>query len=61
MFEVSFSQASRLNSFFLLVSAFLRSVQLWVLASYMVRFALSFVVAVVTIVAAAVVVCVFFL
>ena len=42
MFEVSFSQASRLNSFFLFVSALLRLVQWFVWASYRVRFVLSF-------------------
>ena len=51
MFEVSFSQASgkveffpwrRLNSFSLLVSAFLRLVQWFVWASHTVRFVLSF-------------------
>ena len=42
MFEVSFSQASRLNSFFLLVSALLRLVQWFVWALYRVRFVLSF-------------------
>ena len=42
VFEVSFSQASRLNSFFLLVSALLRLVQWFVQASYRVRFVLSF-------------------
>ena len=42
MFEVSFSQASRLNSFFFLFSALLRLVQWFVWASYRVRFVLSF-------------------
>ena len=42
MFEVSFSQASRLNSFFLLVSALLKLVQWFVKASYRVIFVLSF-------------------
>ena len=40
MFEVSISQASRLNSFFLLVSAFLMLVQWFVWALYRVRFVL---------------------
>ena len=42
MFEVSFSHASRLNSFFLLASALLRLVQWFVEALYRVRFVLSF-------------------
>ena len=42
MFKVSFSQASRLNSFFLLVSALLSLVQWFVWALYRVRFVLSF-------------------
>ena len=42
VFEVSSSQASRLNSFFLLVSALLRLIQWFVWASYRVRFVLSF-------------------
>ena len=42
MFEVSFSQASRLISFFLLVSALLRLVQWFVWASYRMRFVLGF-------------------
>ena len=42
MFEVSFSLASRLNSFFLLVSALLRLVQWFVKAFYRVRLVLSF-------------------
>ena len=42
MFEVSFSQASRLNSFFLLVSALLRLVQWFVEVLYKVKFVLSF-------------------
>ena len=42
MFEVSFSQALRLNSFFILVSALLSLVQWFVWALYRVRFMLSF-------------------
>ena len=42
MFEVSYSQASRLNSFFLLVSALISLVQSFVLALYRLRFVLSF-------------------
>ena len=42
MFQVSFSQASRWNSFFLLVSFLLRLVHWFVSASHRVRFELSF-------------------
>ena len=42
MFQVSFSQASRLNSFFLLVSVLLRLVHWFVSALHRVRFELSF-------------------
>ena len=42
MFEVSFSQPSRLNSLFLLVSALISLVQSFVLALYRLRFVLSF-------------------
>jgi len=42
VFEVSFSQPSRWNSFFLLVSALLSLVQWFVQSSYRVRFVLSF-------------------
>ena len=42
MFEVSFSKASRLNTFFLFVSALLRLVHWFLEAWYRVRFMLNF-------------------
>ena len=42
VFEVSFSQAAKLTSFFLLLSALLSLVQWFVYASYRVSFLLSF-------------------
>ena len=49
MFEVSFSQSSRLNSFFLLVSALLMLVQWFVYTLCRGKFVLSFVVVVVVV------------